>query len=95
MTDSCGPNAFQVFEEAAIQVVTGFTGSVSQAVQQFMAGSLKSTPSAQASPRFTGRTGRGMGEGRGGGRGMGIGGWWYGKTVICYQTHHSAYTFNR
>ena len=76
LTGSCGPNAFQVFEQAAIQVVTGVTGSVSQAVHQFTAGSLKSIPSAQAPPRFSGRAGRGMGGGgRGmGGRGRGMGG---------------------
>ena len=51
--------------------------SVSQAVQQFVDGSLKSTPSDQAAPRFPGKTGRGTGGGRGvggGGRGLGGGG---------------------
>ena len=73
LTGSCGPNALQVFEKAGIKVVTGATGSVSQAVQQFAAGSLKSIPASQNSPRFSGTTGRGMGRGRcigGGGRGM-------------------------
>jgi len=62
---------------AGIQVVTNVTGSVSQVVQQFSAGSLKSASSAQTSPRFAGKTGRGMGDGRGlggGGRGKGSGG---------------------
>ena len=50
------------------------TGSVSQVVQQFTAGSLKSVPSTQTSPRFSGKTGRGMGGVRGIGRGIGGGG---------------------
>ena len=52
-------------------------GLVSQAVQQFVDGSLKSTPSDQAAPRFPGKKGRGTRGGRGvggGGRGMGGGG---------------------
>ena len=61
MTGSCGPNALQVFEKAGIQVVTGVSGSVSQVVQQFTAGSLKSAPSAQTSPGFSGITGSGKG----------------------------------
>lgn len=74
LTGSCGPNALQVFEKAGIQVVTGVSGSVSQVVQQFTAGSLKTAPSSQTSPRFSGTTGRGMGRGMGGGgRGMGGG----------------------
>ena len=71
LTGNCGPNALQVFEKAGIQVVTGVTGSVSQVVQEFTAGSLKSGPSIQTSPRFSGRTGPGMGAG---GRGTGGGG---------------------
>ena len=61
LTGSCGPNALQVLKKAGIHVVTGVSGSVSQVVQQFTAGSLKSAPSVQTSPRFSGRTGPGMG----------------------------------
>ena len=77
LTGSCGPNALKVFEKAGIQVITNVSGSVSQAVQQFADGSLKSTPSDQTAPRFPGKAGRGAGGGRGvggGGRGMGGGG---------------------
>ena len=77
LTGKCGPYALMVFEKAGIQVITDVSGSVSQAVQQFSAGSIKSTPSAQTSPRLPGKTGRGMGGGRGiggGGRGVGRGG---------------------
>jgi predicted Fe-Mo cluster-binding NifX family protein len=77
LTGNCGPNALTIFEKAGIQVITGVSGSVSQVVQQFADGSLKSAPSDQTPPRFAGKTGRGMGGGRGlggGGRGMGGGG---------------------
>ena len=70
LTGSCGPNALQVFEKTGIRVVTGVTGTVSQVVQQFTAGSLKPAVSAPTSSRVAGKTGRGMG---GGGRGMGGG----------------------
>lgn len=46
LTGKCGPNALQVLKNAGIIVVTGVMGSVSQVVQQFTAGSLKSTPSS-------------------------------------------------
>ena len=65
LTGSCGPNAHHVFDRAGIRVVTGVTGSVSQAVQQFTAGSLKQTLSAQTSPSSSGKIGRGIGGGRG------------------------------
>ena len=77
LTGRCGPNAIKVFEKAGIQIITDVSGSVSQVVQQFAAGSLKSAPSAQAAPRSSEKTGRGKGGGRGvggGGRGMGGGG---------------------
>lgn len=77
LTGRCGPNALQVLEKAGIQVVAGVRGLVLQAVQQFAAGSLKSAPPDQTSPRDSRITGRGTGSGRGvggGGRGQGGGG---------------------
>jgi predicted Fe-Mo cluster-binding NifX family protein len=71
LTGSCGPYALNVFEKAGIQVITGVSGSVSQALRQFSAGSLKPAPSGQTSPRASAITDRGVG---GGGRGMGGGG---------------------
>jgi len=74
LTGSCGPNARQVIDKAGIQVVTGVTGSVSQVVQQFAAGSLKTAPENQATGRFAGKSGQGIGRGKGGGGGRGVGG---------------------
>ena len=70
LTGSCGPNAVQVFEQGNVHIVTGVSGMVTQVVQQFAAGSLKSSKAAQATGRFQDGPGRGMG---GGGRGMGGG----------------------
>jgi predicted Fe-Mo cluster-binding NifX family protein len=76
LTGNCGPNAFQAFGAAGIQVITGASGTVSEAVEQFKAGRLQpsSTPSVQGryGPDGMG-TGRGMGRGMGMGRGRGMG----------------------
>lgn len=75
LTGRCGPYALKVFEEAGIQVITGVSGSVSQAVQQYTGGVLNPAPSAQTPPLAYVRTGRRTGEGRGiGGGGRGVGG---------------------
>ena len=75
LTGRCGPNALQVLEKAGIRVVTGVTGSVSQVVQQFTAGSLKTAPPEQtAAQNMASGTGGGCRAKGGGGRGMGGGG---------------------
>lgn len=77
LTGNCGPNAFQAFGAAGIQVITGVRGLVREAVDQFKAGRLKpaATPSVQGHFGTGGRgTGRRMGMGRirGSGAGGGI-----------------------
>lgn len=63
LTGNCGPKAIQTFGAAGVDVVTGVSGSVRQAVQQYSAGKL-----APASvPNVGGRYSAG---GMGGGRGM-------------------------
>lgn len=76
LTGNCGPNAFRVFGAAGINVVTGVTGRVRTAVEQFKAGSLSqaSEPNVQSHYGMgTGGGGMGRGMGMGGGRGMGRG----------------------
>jgi predicted Fe-Mo cluster-binding NifX family protein len=69
LTGNCGPNAFQVFGAAGIQIVVGVGGTVRQAVEQFKAGSLKPANQANvASHHGMGGGGMGMGGGRGMGR---------------------------
>ena len=73
LTGNCGPNAFQTFGAANIQVITGVSGQVRQAVEQYKSGAL----SGATTPNVQSQFGMGMGGGRGmggGGRGMGGGG---------------------
>ncbi len=78
LTGNCGPNAFQTFGAANIQVITGVSGQVRQAVEQYKSGALASTATPNVQSHFGMGTGGGMGTGRGmgmgGGRGMGGGG---------------------
>jgi predicted Fe-Mo cluster-binding NifX family protein len=64
LTGNCGPNAFRTFGAAGIQVITGVSGQVREAVELFKAGNLtySSAPSAQSHFGM----GRGM-QGIGGG----------------------------
>ncbi len=70
LTGNCGPNAFQTFGAANIQVITGVSGRVRQAVEQHKLGALTNTTTPNVQSHF----GMGMGGGMGTGRGMGMGG---------------------
>jgi len=82
LTGNCGPNAYQVFGAAGIQVVVGVSGVVRDAVEQFKAGGLTSASGPNVASHFgmgagapgsnPGMGGGGMGQGMG--RGMGGGG---------------------
>ena len=85
LTGNCGPNAFQVFGAAGIQVIVGVGGQVRQAVEQFKAGTFTEANQANVEshfgigastpPQSGGDTGMGGGRGMGmgSGRGMGMG----------------------
>jgi predicted Fe-Mo cluster-binding NifX family protein len=68
LTGNCGPNAFQTFGAAGIQVITGITGQVRKAVERFKAGELSPISGPSVQSHFG--TGRGMGGGMGRGRFM-------------------------
>jgi len=70
LTGNCGPNAFQVFSAAGIQVIVGVSGIARQAVEQFKTGTF--APSNQ--PNVVSHFGMGAGQSMGSGRGMGMGG---------------------
>jgi len=73
LTGNCGPNAFQVFGAAGIQVIVGVTGIARQAVEQFKAGTLQPSNQPNVASHFGMGGGQGRGMGKGGGRGMGTG----------------------
>ncbi len=78
LTGNCGPKAMQVFSAAGIDVFTGHTGTVKNAVENYKKGLLQSSPEATV-PEKSGISGAGastggMGTGRGQGQGLGGGG---------------------
>jgi len=73
LTGNCGPNAFNVFGQAGIQVIVGVSGPVRNAVEQFKTGSLPSASGPNVASHFGMGGGGGMGRGGGMGHGMGMG----------------------
>ena len=86
LTGNVGPNAYQALSAAGLDVITGVSGTVREAAQQYKQGSLKPTRQAnvnngfgtarvQPSSQFTASaqaplTSFGRGQGMGSGRGM-------------------------
>jgi predicted Fe-Mo cluster-binding NifX family protein len=71
LTGNCGPNAYQVLSPAGIQVITGVTGKVREAVAGYRLGTYSAAKQANVPDHFGMGGGPGAGGGRGGGRGMG------------------------
>ncbi|MCK5310568.1 MAG: NifB/NifX family molybdenum-iron cluster-binding protein [Desulfobacteraceae bacterium] len=82
LTGNCGPKAMQVFSTAKVDVFTGFSGSVKEAVEKFKQGGLKPVTEATVAEKagVNGDSAVGnvqpqnAGSGMGSGRGMGGGG---------------------
>jgi predicted Fe-Mo cluster-binding NifX family protein len=77
LTGNCGPNAYNVLSAAGIQVITGVSGKVKDAIQSYKSGKLQAGAQPNVPDHFgmggAMGGGMGMGMGRGMGRGMGMG----------------------
>ena len=65
LTGNCGPNAFSVLNAAGIEVYTGVSGNVKDAVERYKNGELQKNAQASVPDHFGsgGRKGRGRGMG--------------------------------
>jgi predicted Fe-Mo cluster-binding NifX family protein len=52
LTGNCGPNAFNVFGQAGIQVIVGVSGTARSAVEQFKSGGLSSASGPSVASHF-------------------------------------------
>jgi len=73
LTGNCGPNAYQVLSAAGIQVITGVSGKIRDAVDAYKAGQFQVTSQPTVEAHFGMGAGTGLGIGGGGGMGRGMG----------------------
>ena len=75
LTGNCGPNAYQVLSPAGIQVITGVSGKVKDAIEGYRSGKFQATAQANVPDHFGigGGMGKGIRRSIGGGMGMGRG----------------------
>jgi predicted Fe-Mo cluster-binding NifX family protein len=77
LTGNCGPNAHQVLSSGGINVITGVSGKVKDAIEYYRSGKFKVSPQPNVPDHFgigaNSGMGTGFGMGRGMGRGMGMG----------------------
>jgi len=64
LTGNIGPNAYQALSAARIQIITGVTGTIKEAVTKYRKGEFKETNSPTVGGHFGIGKGRGMGRGR-------------------------------
>ena len=69
LTGNCGPNAYQTLSAAGVQVITGVSGRIKDAVEAFKAGKFQSS----SQPSVGNHYGMGMSTGPGMGMGQGMG----------------------
>jgi len=76
LTGNCGPNAYQVLSAAGLQVITGVSGKIQDAIQAYKSGQFQATSQSNVAAHsgMGGGMSKGMGMGRGMGKGMGMSG---------------------
>jgi len=74
LTGNCGPNAYQVLSSAGVQVITGVSGKMKEAILAYKSGKFQAISQPNVPGHFGMGGGRGMGGGSGRGGGMGRGG---------------------
>ena len=74
LTGNCGPNAYQVLSAAGIKVITGVSGKIREAIDNYKAGAFTESQQANVADHFGMNPGGGKGGGMGMGRGRGMGG---------------------
>lgn len=52
LTGNVGPNAFQTLQSAGIDVITGVSGTVQEAIEKYKKGELKSAQGSSVSSKF-------------------------------------------
>jgi len=73
LTGNCGPNAYQVLSAAGLQIITGVSGKIRDAIQAYKSGQLQPISQPNVGSHFGMGGGMGMGGRMGMGRGMGMG----------------------
>jgi predicted Fe-Mo cluster-binding NifX family protein len=78
LTGNCGPNAHQVLSSGGIKIVTGVSGKVKDAIEEYKLGTYSAVQQPNVADHYGmsygGGMGGGMGRGMGGGMGRGMGG---------------------
>jgi len=72
LTSNCGPNAYQVLSAAGLQVITGVSGKIKDAIEEYKLGTFSATQQPNVADHFGMSYGGGMGGGMGRGMGAGI-----------------------
>ena len=73
LTGNCGPNAYQVLSAAGLQVITGVSGKIKDAIEEYKLGTFSAAQQPNVADHFGVSYGKGMGRGMGRGMGMGQG----------------------
>ncbi len=78
LTGNCGPNAHGVLTSAGVKIITGVSGKIKGAIEEYKLGTYSAANQANVPDHFgaggTSATGPGVGSGMGGGMGRGMGG---------------------